>query len=320
MLRATMTVALVGGALLAQPVVAQGYPTKAVRMIVPLVPGGSVDTMARALAQKMTESMGQQVVVDNRGGASGNIGTEIAARAPADGYTLLTVSMTLVVNQFLFPKVPYDAVRDFAPVSLIAAAPLVLTVHPSLPVKSVPEFIALARKQPGAINVGSAGIGTSPHLSLELLTHLAKISVVHVAYKGSGNATIANLAGEVSAQIPSLPTAMNHLKSGRLRALGVTTEKRSPYLSEVPAIGESVPGYEATQWFGLLAPAGTPQPVLERLSQDALRALKAPDLTKVMAAEGAQIVASSPAQFAAYMRSETEKWGRVIKAAGIKPQ
>jgi tripartite-type tricarboxylate transporter receptor subunit TctC len=202
----------------------------------------------------------------------------------------------------------------------VAAVPNVLVVHPSLPARSMPEFIALAKKQPGAINVGSAGIGTSPHLSLELFAHLAKVNVVHVAYKGSGNAVIAHLAGEIVAQIPSLPTAMNHIKSARLRALGVTTAKRSPYLAEVPAIGEFVPGYEATQWFGFLAPAATPLPILERLHSEAVRALKAPDLSKIMANEGAEVVAGTREQFGAYLRAETEKWGRVIKAAGIKPQ
>jgi len=185
---------------------------------------------------------------------------------------------------------------------------------------SVPELIALARKQPGAINVGSAGMGTSPHLSLELFKHLAKVDMAHIAYKGSGGATIAHLSGEISAQFPSLATAMSYIKSARLRALGVTTAKRSPFLSDVPAIGEFVPGYEATQWFGFLAPAAVPQPVLERLHREAVRALKAPDLERVMASEGAVVVAGTPAQFGAYLRSETEKWGRVIKAAGIKPQ
>ena len=198
--------------------------------------------------------------------------------------------------------------------------PNALVVHPSVPARSLAELIALAKKQPGEINAGSAGIGTSPHLSLELFKHLAKINLVHVPYKGSGAAVIAHLSGEISLQIPSLPTVMGYIRTNRLRVLGVTTAKRSPYLPEVPAIGEVVPGYEATQWFGFLATAGTPQAVQDRLSQEAVRALRAPDVAKHMANEGAEIVASTPAQFAAYIKSETEKWGRVIKAAGIKPQ
>jgi tripartite-type tricarboxylate transporter receptor subunit TctC len=210
--------------------------------------------------------------------------------------------------------------RDLAPLTQIAAVPNALVVHPSVPVRSVADLIALAKKQPGEINVGSAGIGTSPHLSLELFKHLAKINLVHVPYKGSGAAVIAHLSGEISAQIPSLPTVMGYIRTNRLRVLGVTTTRRSPYLPEVPAIGETVPGYEATQWFGFLTTAGTPQAVLDRLSQEGIRALRAPDVAKHMASEGAEIVASTPPQFTAYIKSETEKWGRVIKAAGIRPQ
>jgi len=299
---------------------AQTYPARTIRLVVPSAPGGGTDILGRALAAKLSEFLGHAVVVDNRAGAGTTIGIDNVAKAAPDGYTVLVSPSTLAINTWMFAKLPYDALRDLAPITQIATVPNVLIVHPSLPVKSVPEFIALARKQPGAINVGSAGIGTSPHLSLELFTHLAKINVVHVAYKGSGSALVAHLSGEISAQIPSLPSAMSHIRSQRLRPLGVTTAKRSPHLADVPAIGESVPGYEATQWFGFLAPANTPQPILDRLHQEAVRALKSPDLAKIMANEGAQIVASTPEQFGAYMRSETEKWGRIIKAAGIKPQ
>jgi tripartite-type tricarboxylate transporter receptor subunit TctC len=306
--------------LLSSAAAAQSYPNRSIRLIVPSAPGGGTDILGRALAYKLSENLGQQVIVDNRAGAGTTIGIDMAAKAMPDGYTLLISPSTLAINKWVYAKLAYDALRDLAPITQVASVPNVLVVHPSLPARSIGEFIALAKKQPGAINVGSAGVGTSPHLSLVLFTNLAHVNVVHVAYKGSGNATIANLSGEVSAQIPSLPTAMSHIKSGRLRALGVTTAKRSPYLAQVPAIAEAVPGYEATQWFGFLAPANTPQPILDRLSHEALRALKAPDLAKVMANEGAQVVANSPAQFAAYMQAETEKWGRIIKAAGIKPQ
>jgi len=299
---------------------AQTYPNRALRLIVPSAPGGGTDIVGRALAAKLSEYLGQQVVVDNRAGAGTTIGIDMVAKAPPDGYTVLVSPSTLALNTWMYAKLPYDALRDLAPITQVASVPNVLVVHPSLPAKTVPELLALARKQPGAINVGSAGIGTSPHLSLELFKVMGKVDMTHIAYKGSGSATIAHLSGEIIAQFPSLPTAMGHIKSNRLRALGVTTAKRSPFLPEVPAIGEFLQGYEATQWFGFLAPAGTPSAVLERLHNEAVRALKSPELAKIMANEGAEVVASSATQFGAYMRSETEKWGRVIKAAGIKPQ
>ena len=299
---------------------AQSYPARSIRLVVPSAPGGGTDILARVLANKLTEYLGQQVVVDNRAGAGTTIGIDMVAKSAPDGYTLLVSPSTLALNLWMYTKLPYDAIRDLAPLTQIAAVPNALVVHPSVPARSVTDLIALAKKQPGEINIGSAGIGTSPHLSLELFKHLAKVNLVHVPYKGSGAAVIAHLSGEISAQIPSLPTAMSYIRSNRLRALGVTTAKRSPYLPEIPAIGETVPGYEATQWFGFLAPVSTPQLVQDRLAQEAVRALRAPDVAKHMANEGAEIVASTPAQFAAYNKSETDKWGRVIKAAGIKPQ
>ncbi len=301
-------------------VAAQAYPSRPLRLVVPSAPGGGTDILARVLAAKLTEYLGQTVVVDNRAGAGTTIGIDNVAKAAPDGYTVLVTPSTLALNLWMYTKLPYDAIRDLAPLTQIAAVPNALVVHPSVPARSLAELIALAKKQPGEINAGSAGIGTSPHLSLELFKHLAKINLVHVPYKGSGAAVIAHLSGEISLQIPSLPTVMGYIRTNRLRVLGVTTAKRSPYLPEVPAIGEVVPGYEATQWFGFLATAGTPQAVQDRLSQEAVRALRAPDVAKHMANEGAEIVASTPAQFAAYIKSETEKWGRVIKAAGIKPQ
>ena len=299
---------------------AQSYPARSIRLVVPSAPGGGTDILARVLANKLTEYLGQQVVVDNRAGAGTTIGIDMVAKSAPDGYTLLVSPSTLALNLWMYTKLPYDAIRDLAPLTQIAAVPNALVVHPSVPARSVTDLIALAKKQPGEINIGSAGIGTSPHLSLELFKHLAKVNLVHVPYKGSGAAVIAHLSGEISAQIPSLPTAMSYIRSNRLRALGVTTAKRSPYLPEIPAIGETVPGYEATQWFGFLAPVSTPQLVQDRLAQEAVRALRAPDVAKHMANEGAEIVASTPAQFATYIKSETDKWGRVIKAAGIKPQ
>ena len=307
-------------ALSAAPVLAQNYPTRAIRLIVPSAPGGGTDIVGRALANKLTEYLGQQVVVDNRAGAGTIIGIELAAKSPPDGYTLLVGLSTLSINPSMFTKLPYDAQRDLAPICLMVSVPNALVLHPSVPARSIKELIALARAKPNALNVGSAGNGTSPHLSLELLKSLAKIEMVHIPYKGSGNSIIANLAGEVSVSFPSVPTAYQYVKANRLRALGVTTAKRTPALPDVPAIGEIVPGYEATQWFGVLAPAGTPRPIIDRIHQETVRALKAPEMIKQLAGEGADIVASTPEEFGVYIKSETDKWARVIKAAGIKPQ
>ncbi|HTD89338.1 MAG TPA: tripartite tricarboxylate transporter substrate binding protein [Burkholderiales bacterium] len=307
-------------ALSAAPVLAQNYPTRAIRLIVPSAPGGGTDIVGRALANKLTEYLGQQAVIDNRAGAGTIIGIELAAKSPPDGYTLLVGLSTLSINPSMFTKLPYDAQRDLAPICLMVSVPNALVLHPSVPARSIKELIELARAKPNALNVGSAGNGTSPHLSLELLKSLAKIEMVHIPYKGSGNSIIANLAGEVSVSFPSVPTAYQYVKANRLRALGVTTAKRTPALPDVPAIGEIVPGYEATQWFGVLAPAGTPRPIIDRIHQETVRALKAPEMIKQLAGEGADIVASTPEEFGVYIKSETDKWARVIKAAGIKPQ
>ena len=298
----------------------QAYPTRAIRLIVPSAPGGGTDIVGRALAAKLTEYLGQQVVVDNRAGAGTIIGIELAAKSPPDGYTLLVGLSTLSINPSMFTKLPYDAMRDLAPISLAVAVPNMLTVHPSVPARSVKELVALAKAKPDALNVGSAGAGTSPHLSLELFKSIAKVEMVHIPYKGSGNAIIANLSGEVSVSFPSMPSSIQYVKSNRLRGLGVTTAKRTPALPDMPAIGESLPGYEATQWFGLLAPSATPRPIIDRVHQETVRALRAPEVIKQLAGEGADIVGSTPEAFSAYIKSETEKWARVIKAAGIKPQ
>ncbi len=298
----------------------QAYPTRAIRLIVPSAPGGGTDIVGRALAAKLTEYLGQQVVVDNRAGAGTIIGIDIAAKSPLDGYTLLVGLSTLAINPSMNAKLPYDALRDLAPITHAVSVPNMLTVHPSVPARSVKEFITLARAKPGALNAGSAGNGTSPHLSLELLKSVAKIDIVHIPYKGSGNAIIANLAGEVSLSFPSVPTAFQYVKAGRLRGLGVTTAQRTPALPDMPTIGESVAGYEATQWFGLLAPAGTPRAIIDRVHQETVRALKSPEVIRQLVGEGADIIGSTPEVFAAYIKSETEKWARVIKAAGIKPQ
>jgi tripartite-type tricarboxylate transporter receptor subunit TctC len=302
-------------------VCAQTYPSKPIRLIVPSSPGGGTDIVGRVVAQKMTETMGQQVVVENRAGAGTMIGNELVAKAPPDGYTLLMGVSTLATIPSVFKVVKYDALKDFAPITQAVTVPNALVIHASVPAKNVKSLIALAKARPRELVAGSAGMGTNPHLSLELFKSMAGVDVVHVPYKGSGQGIIGLISGEVAIFFPSVPTAMPHVKSKRVRALGVTTAMRVDSMPDVPPIAEAgLPGYEATQWFGVLAPAGTPRPIVDRLHKDITAGLRSPDVKQHLASEGAQIVASSPEQFAAYIRSETEKWARVVKAAGIKPE
>ena len=299
----------------------QSYPTRAIKLVVPSSPGGGTDIVARILGQKLSEQLGQQFVVENRAGAGTVIGNDAVAKSAPDGYTLLMGLSTLAINPSMYAKLPYDALRDFTPISQSVSACNILILHPSVPAKTVVELIALARAKPGSLTFGSAGMGTNPHLSGELFKSLARIDMVHVPFKGSGQSIISQLAGEIAANFPSVPTAMPYVKAGRLRGIGVTTLKRVEVLPFVPSIAEAgLPGYEATQWFGLLAPAGTPRPIIDRLYQESSRALRSADMKERMTAEGLEVVGSTPEEFASYIRSETEKWTQVIKAAGIKPQ
>jgi tripartite-type tricarboxylate transporter receptor subunit TctC len=302
-----------------------GYPSKPVRFIVPSSPGGGTDIIARSLAQKLSEALGQQVVVDNRPGAGQMIGIELAARAPADGHTILMAASTLAINPVMFKTVPYDPVRDFVPITQAASLPNVVVVHPSVPVASLRDLLALAKQRPGQIAFASAGIGTSPHMSVELLKSMAGIDLVHVPYKGTAPGVVDLLAGQVSVMAPNVLTALPYIKSGRLRALAVTSAKRSDALPEVPTVAEAgaesgLSGYESVQWYGVLAPAGTPVEIVNRLNAEIVRALSAGDVRERLAADGAEPVGSTPAQFAAFIRAEIEKWARVAKAAGIKPE
>ena len=300
---------------------AQSYPGRTIKLVVPSSPGGGTDIVARILGQKLSERLGQQFVVENRAGAGTIIGNDAVAKSAPDGYTLLMGLSTLAINPSMYANLPYDALRDFAPISQAVSAPNILTLHPSVPAKTVKELIALAKAKPGSLTFGSAGMGTSPHLSGELFKSLARIDMVHVPFKGSGQSVISQLAGEIAANFPSVPTAMPYIKAGRLRGLAVTTAKRAQALPDVPSIAESgLPSYEATQWFGLLAPAGTPRSVIDRLYQESSRALRTDELRERMTAEGLEVVAGTPEEFAAYIRAETAKWAQVIKAAGIKPQ
>ncbi|MFN7086758.1 MAG: Bug family tripartite tricarboxylate transporter substrate binding protein [Burkholderiales bacterium] len=298
---------------------AQGYPSRPVRMVVPFPPGGSIDVLARPLAQKMSELMGQQVVVDYRSGASGNIGTEITVRAPADGYTIMITTIPLVVNPSLYAKLPFDVARDLAPVSLVAASPFVLVVHPSVPVKSVRELIALAKAQPGKLNYASAGNGTNLHVAAELFKNLTKTNIVHVPYKGGGPALAAMLGGETDLSFLGVVPATPHIKAGKMRALATTGAKRAAVLPDLPTVAEAgVKGYEFASWYGVLAPAGTPANVINTLNDHIVRALRSSDLGERFAREGAEIIASSPAQFDAHLKAELARWARVAKEAGLR--
>ena len=297
------------------------YPQKPIRLIAPFAPGGGTDILARLFGQEMSETLGQPVIVDNRGGAGGTIGTDIAAKAPPDGYTLILVSGSHAINPGLYRKLPYDSVNDFAPITQIAASPGILVVNPSLPVKSVKDLIALARAKPGQINYASAGSGTPPHLAGELFKVMAKIDMVHVPYKGNAPAFTDVIGGQVSLIFPTMPSAMPFIKSGRLRPVAVTSARRSPAAPEIPTIAESgLPGYEAISWYGVLAPARTPPQIVARLHEVLVSAIRAPDMQEKLAAQGLELVGNTPQQFSAVIRSEIAKWAKVVKASNAKPE
>lgn len=301
---------------------AQAYPARAVRMIVPFPPGGPNDILGRVVAQKASESLGQQIIVDNRGGAGGIIGTEAAAKAAPDGYTLLlSGTAALSINPSLHAKLPYDPVKDFAPISLLATAPSILIVHPALPVKTVKEFIALAKRKPGALNYASAGIGTPPHLAGELFKSTAGINITHVPYKGGGPALTDLLAGQVELYFSGISSAIPLIKDGRVKAIAVTSAKRSSIMPEMPTIAESgLPGYEVGNWYAILGPAGLPREIVSRVNTEIVKALKSPDTRRRVLELGADPVGSSPEQLAIHMKAEIAKWAKVIKAAGIKAE
>jgi len=300
---------------------AQTYPAKAVRMIVAYPPGGGTDIVGRLMAQKMTETMGQTFIVENRGGATGNIGTEAAAHAAPDGYTILMGNVAPnAINVSLFAKMPYDPVTDFEPVSLVAVTPNILVVHPALPVKTTKHLIALAKARPGTLNYPSAGIGSSSHLAGELLAILAHVDIVHVPYKGGGPALIDLLSGQMQIMFATMPAAMPHVKSGKVRPVAVTTIKRSQAMPELPTIGETVKDYEASTWYGLLVPARTPKNIVTTLHGQIVKILSAREMKDKLIAQGFEPVGGTPEEFGAYIKSEIAKWGKVIRTAGIKPE
>jgi tripartite-type tricarboxylate transporter receptor subunit TctC len=300
---------------------AQSYPARPVRLLVPFPPGGSVDVVARALTPRLSERLGQQVVIENRSGASGSIGTEIVAHARPDGYTLLINTIPFVSNAYLYSQVPYDPFTDFLPVSWLCSSPATLVVNPSVPARSVRELLKLAKSRPGALNYSAAGAGTNPHLAGELFNVLGGVDMVAIQYKGGGPSLLAALGGEVGITFPNISEAIPHAKAGRLFVLGVTGSKRSAALPDVPTIAEAgVPGYEFSTWHGVLAPKGTPAAIVSLLNAKLKESLTAPDLAHFFEQMGFEIVASTPEEFAAHLRRESEKWGKVIKERHIRAE
>jgi tripartite-type tricarboxylate transporter receptor subunit TctC len=299
---------------------AQDYPTKPIRLIVPFAAGGPMDIMSRALGERLTINLGQQVVIDNRGGAGGSIGTEIVARSAADGYTLLTGHIgTHAINVSLYPKLGYDPVKDFTPVSLMATLPLGLFVNVSVPVKSVADLVSLAKAKPGAVNFASAGSGGPTHMAGEMLKAMAQVDIVHVPYKGNAAALGDLVAGRVQMMFSNLLTAMPHAKAGKLRAIAVSSGKRSAQAPDLPTIAESgVPGYDLTPWYGLFAPSGTPRPIVTRLNRETDRILNAPDVRERFRLQGVDLVTCTPEEFAALIKKEIPKWREVVKKSGAK--
>ncbi len=298
---------------------ADAWPARSIRFIVPYPPGGPTDLMARSMSGRLTEALGQSVVVDNRAGAGGNVGTEVAAKAPPDGYTILMGAIsTHSINVNLYRKLAFDPVKDFMPITQASIIPLVINAHPSLPVANVKDLIALAKKNPGQLSYGSSGNGGGTHLAGELFKTMTGANLLHVPYKGLSPATIDVMGGNIPLVFNDLTTAIQPYKSGRVKILGVSTAKRVQQIPEVATIAESVPGYEAHTWFGVLAPAGTPQAVIDRLSRESMKILQSDEIKKRFAEVGAEPIGGTPQQFAAFMAAETVKWAKVIKASGAR--
>jgi len=310
------------GALLASSAMAQQYPSKPVRLVVPFAPGGGTDLVARAIAQRVTETLGQSVIVDNRAGAGGVVGAEHVAKAPADGYTLLMGTPgAMTINPNLRVKIPYDIAKDFAPISLATISPFVLSVHPSVPAKSVKELIAIARSRPGQLNYGSAGQGSVAHLATEQFKSLTKVDVVHVPYKGSNPAVTSFIGGQLDLMFENQPTILPHIQSGRVRGLAVGTVVRSELLPQLPTMREAgVADYEASTAFGVLAPARTPEAIIVRLNREIAGALKSAEMKSSLSKQGLDAVGSTPEQYANHLREESARYARLIKLVGLKPE
>src|SRR5258705_1706165 len=315
------TIAALAFSLWALSAPAQDYPARPVRIVIPLSPGGPTDVPGRMVAQKLSETLGQQFFVENKAGAGGIIGSEFVAKSKPDGYTLLLTASPFVISPHVYKSMPYNALTDFAPVIRIATGPYVLVVHPSLGVKSVKELIALAKQQPGKIDFASSGNGGAQHLVTELFMYMAGIKLNHVPYKGSGPAQQDLMSGIIKVSFVGTPIAIPHMKSGRLKALGVSTAKRSPEMPEVPTIAEAgVPGYEATVWIGLLAPAGTPRDIVAKLNGEIGKLVRADEVKKLIAPTGMEPDPGTPAQFAAYLKADYDKWGKWVRESGATVQ
>ncbi len=305
---------LCAGVLVAASAAAQNYPGKPVRIIVPFAPGGATDIVTRVVAQKLNEIWAQQVVVDNRAGAGGNIGGELAARSAPDGYTLFMTSGSIVTaNQHIYKKMPFDPAKDLVPVTNVASGPQVLVVTPTFPPKTVKEFIDLAKARPRQISYGSAGFGSQTHLAAENFLYTAKIEVIHVPYKGEAPALVDTMAGQVPFSTPNLAAAINYIQQNKLRALGVTSKQRSPQLPNVPAVADTLPGFENLGWFGFMVPAGTPAPVIDKIYRDTAKALEAGEIKARFEGLGMAPVGNAPADFTKYVREETERWARIVR-------
>ena len=300
--------------------IAQSYPSRPVRMIIPFPPGGGADSMGRIIGQKLSESWGQQVLFDNRAGAGGNIGAEVAARAAPDGYTIGVMSAGIAaINPFLYKRVPYDPIKDFAPLAMGGRFPHIVVVHPSVPVKSVAELVKLAAAKSGEVTYSSAGVGTPNHLAGELFGTMARVKLLHVPYKGTGPQVVALVGGEVSLSFSPLPAALPHVSSGRLRSVAVTTLKRLPQLPDVPTVDESgLPGYEVIAWNGFVFPGGTPHEIIRKVNEDIGRILAMPDVRERLVADGWDPWAISPEVFGKFIRAEMEKWGKVVRESGAR--
>ena len=298
--------------------VAQTYPSKPVRVIVPFPPGSGVDITTRLVIPKLSDAFAQQFIADNRPGAAGNIGAELAARAPADGYTLLSAGAPSAISQSLYPKLNYNLIKDFEPVAFMASVPFILVVHPSLPAKNVKELVSLARGKRGALTYASTGSGSTPHLTAEILKGLTGIEIVHVPYKGTPPAVTDLISGNVTFMFANSLSVLPHVQSGRLRALAVTSAKRSATTPNLPTLAETYPGFESATWFALFAPAGTPREIVTRLNAAVNKAVQMPDVREKFSAQGAETLTGTPEQLAAYVRAEVAKWAKVVKASGAK--
>ena len=321
--RLIRTTCIIAALLAAQPLVAaaQTYPNRPVRLVAPFAPGGGTDISARILAEGLGPVLGQTVVVDNRPGAGSILGTEIVAKATPDGYTLLLGNISMAFNAALYRKLPFDALRDFIPISLVTDQPNILVAHPAVPAKSLKDFIALARSQPGKLTFGSAGLGSGTHLAMEMLLMSQSMNLVHVPYKGTGPALTALLGNQITVFFSTFASALPHVRSDRLRAFAVTSAKRTRALPEVPTVAESgVPGYEYSTWYGLLAPAGTPRAIVNRLNQATVKVLNLPETRQKYENQGVDAIPSTVAQYSAHLKAETEKWAKVVRVANIPQQ